>query len=854
METHVNSPQMIFTFPQRLLVPLFQRPYVWSEEHQWAPLWQDVERVADKVLAADHSARHFLGAVVVQQEMNSVGTLMVRTIIDGQQRLTTLQLLFDAIHEEIHALGLETVAHRLTELVENSEHHRREPEDRFKVWPTNKDRDAFAEVMATPQPDHTTLAHKASRIVKAHEYFARQARAWLTADAEDLANRANALVDAVATRLQVVVIDLKADEDAQEIFETLNARGTPLTAADLIKNLVFQRLGAAPEASEKAYQRYWEQFETEFWEREVSSGRVLWSRSSLFLTQWLTSQTQQDILAREVFTSFKRYLDDAEQGVEDILVHVKACADVYQDLTERSELRHEPLNPLEMFMYRIGELQSEIVKPFVIWLTDPTLPAVPTAQRDRAIAALESWLIRRTLVREKSHGQNRFLIDLLEQIAQQPRDLVGERLEALLAEQTADTAYWPDDEAVRRSLTDLQAYRRISRGRLRMILEAIEDHLRHVSGGKGEQPVVRAECTIEHIMPQQWGQHWPLPEDITALERDDLIHTLGNLTLVNGRLNASMSNAPWTGPEGKRHELFQYSSIKLTADAIARADESGGQWSEELIEARTEDLITAILAVWPVPPGHTNEGRHTGGGTEVTVLDLLHAGLLESGSVLVSARSDAAGIQATVLADGRIEYDGRVFETPSGAGRAAIRRSINGWAFWRVGSTTGPRLLELRAELEDSGGKVVNLGPFSPEQIEGWIDHPDANLEALVLAVTDALPKLDTVFPAQRGKGDFLISRYWAFDHHQPNICIGVPKSPPLGIRASPVWARYNPTTSGFDALRDRMTTACEDLVADPSTGQLWIPVAVPAGSANDSLVQDIVDQVLNLDAIARGA
>lgn len=854
MDTHVNSPQMIFTFPQRLLVPLFQRPYVWSEEHQWAPLWQDVERVADKVLAADHSARHFLGAVVVQQEMNSVGTLMVRTIIDGQQRLTTLQLLFDAVHEEIHALGLETVAHRLTELVENSEHHRRDPEDRFKVWPTNKDRDAFAEVMATPQPDHATLTHKTSRIVKAHEYFARQARAWLTADAENLANRANALVDAVATRLQVVVIDLKADEDAQEIFETLNARGTPLTAADLIKNLVFQRLGAGPEASEKAYQRYWEQFETEFWEREVSSGRVLWSRSSLFLTQWLTSRTQLDIPAREVFAAFKRYLDDSADSVEEILRQIKACADVYEDLTQRSARTHGPLGFLEMFVYRSGEMQSEVVKPLLIWLTDPSLPSIPETELARAIGALESWLVRRTLSRETTKGYNRFIVDVLSLLAREPRTQVGQRLEEILREQTSDTSYWPDDDTVRATLEDMPIYRRLSRGRLRMVLEAIEDHKRGYPSthAKAEEPVVRTTCTIEHVMPQRWGQYWPLPEGVTASERDALVHTLGNLTLVSKSLNPSMSNGPWLGEEGKRAGLEEYSTIKLNSILIKFADESADGWDEDLIQNRTMSLIEAITEIWPVPQGHRNDGRLSDGGAEITLARLVQAGLVPAGSRLVSARDDAAGVEATVLADGKIEYDGRVFETPSGAGRAALRRSVNGWAFWRLTEPTGPRLLELRSSLENGSPQTVNHGPYTAERIAHWIDEPDQDLERLVLGVTDALPKLDTVFPAQRGKGDFIVSRYWAFDHHQPNICIGVPKAPPLGVRSSPIWARYNPNTTGFRGVRDNLSTHDVDLLEDPATGQLWVPLVVRSDLDGAALIGDLVDQILEIDAVAR--
>lgn len=80
--------------PQRLVVPLFQRPYVWNMENQWEPLWNDLIRVAERVLVepTKNHQPHFLGAVVLQQVQNTVGTMQERTIIDGQQRLTTLQL------------------------------------------------------------------------------------------------------------------------------------------------------------------------------------------------------------------------------------------------------------------------------------------------------------------------------------------------------------------------------------------------------------------------------------------------------------------------------------------------------------------------------------------------------------------------------------------------------------------------------------------------------------------------------------------------------------------------------------------------------------------------------------------
>ena len=108
--------------------------------------------------------------------------------------------------------------------------------------------------------------------------------------------------------LQLVVIDLQAQENSQEIFETLNARGTPLTAADLVKNFVFQRLEAEGVDTRRAYAEDWP-FESKFWETEVSVGRYNISRSSLFLNQWLGSRTGEEVSPKSTFTRFKHYAD-----------------------------------------------------------------------------------------------------------------------------------------------------------------------------------------------------------------------------------------------------------------------------------------------------------------------------------------------------------------------------------------------------------------------------------------------------------------------------------------------------------------------------------------------------------------
>lgn len=178
---------------------------------------------------------------MLQQVQNPIGLMQTRTIIDGQQRLTTLQLLLDALHAELLSVEALAPAARLEPLVTNAEPFCSKPEDRFKVWPTNRDREAFNAVMGSAPPvDHDATGYRGERMVEAHRFFSEQAREWLTLDGRSGAQARAVAIETVARDLlQMVLIDLGADENAQEIFETLNDRGAKLTAADLIKTSFF---------------------------------------------------------------------------------------------------------------------------------------------------------------------------------------------------------------------------------------------------------------------------------------------------------------------------------------------------------------------------------------------------------------------------------------------------------------------------------------------------------------------------------------------------------------------------------------------------------------------------------------
>ena len=712
MDTQVKSPHAIFNMPQRLLVPLFQRPYVWSLESQWEPLWRDVERVADRLLSPSAMSQqpHFLGAVVLQQMLNPVGAFQVRTIIDGQQRLTTLQVMLDAFHAEMLAVGATRPAARLLKLVENEEEYCETPEDQFKVWPTNRDRPAFQEVMAASTPvDYKSLEFKDERLPQAHRYFAQQASEWLNAEGPDaVSERADALEKTVRELLQLVVIDLDSDENAQEIFETLNSRGAQLSAADLIKNFVFQKLLEEGANTERAYEMYWKHFETAFWEEEDSVGRLRYPRASMFLNSFLVSRLGDPVAAQEVFAQFKNYANHVcGLSMAELLEQIHRSSLIYEDFLKSATNSDSDISRLGLFSYRMKALDIDVVRAVVLVLLDPEETPLNDQQLTKSLEVVESFLVRRMLVRATTKNHNRVLALAIEELRNGSRKQAGDFLEQFFANQTAESSYWPDDEEVQRELATLPIYRRLRRPRVRFVLEALEDQRRGFSAygptPMAEQRCPRGNLTIEHVMPRSWEANWPLQTGETEYSRKQLVETLGNLTLLTGKLNSANSNKPWLGEKSKREALKEHSRLRLSEDII----ETGVQdWNESDIKSRTALLASNILEIWPVPQGHrvnvTPLANQNSASTYVHVSTLISAEFITGGDRLIPVRNYLSGRYATVLSDGRIELDtGEQHLYPSVAAMALSGTQAEpGWHFW-IHEKSGKSLKDLRSEYRD---------------------------------------------------------------------------------------------------------------------------------------------------------
>ena len=285
----------------------------------------------------------------------------------------------------------------------------------------------------------------------------------------------------------------------------------------------------------------------------------------------------------------------------------------------------------------------------------------------------------------------------------------GDRIEAWLAQQRTATRYWPDDEQVRSALLDFPAYRRLGRGRLRMVLEAVEDDLRGWTGGKtgySADRVRRASHAIEHVMPRKWTSHWRKTAGfVDDAERENLVHTLGNLTLLTKKMNSTVSNGPWNT---KRAHLRKHEPLLLTRDLL---DQAGDAWTADTIRARTRKIVEAILTVWPVPAGHQSGFASAAPKIrlkkKVPLADLIAAGLLEPGMPLIPRVKRFQGRVATLLSDGDIEIDGQRYGSPAEAAAAISGRRPNGMWFFLVSQTPKRSLANVKREyLEQLAGEA----------------------------------------------------------------------------------------------------------------------------------------------------
>lgn len=529
MQVGTLAVQHLFEKDVLYEVPLYQRPYVWNEEEQWLPLWEDLRRVTDLILSGQNPRAHFLGATVQDRVTVPPGHIETRLVIDGQQRLTTLQVLLKAFRDVVRSAGDQRYPAAIEKLVRNNHPLSSQPHEAFKVWPTNADRTDLRNVMEAEGRAHLAKQYGARAdpaaigrtIVDAYLYFHGALGEWLNeAGEEGREPRIAALYGAVRDNVRLVVIDLDEKDDAQLIFETLNARGTPLLSADLVKNALLNEIERGGGKTELAYQKYWQGFDYDsgFWRAATGRGHAQRARIEIFLQHALTILSKEEVAAGHLYAAYRDFAAGSEAGSAiERMAAFKRFGEIYKDLLSGYE---QPR--IKLFLERLSIMGFETAYPFLIKLFDK-LEADEEQLLD-VLTDLESFLVRRMVCRLSTRGYNRFFVDLLGALDGGTADIAG-RVRSQLLAGTAEVDRWPTDAEFRASWMNNPLYENLTRPRLRLLLEALECGLRN---DLSETQAVPRNLTVEHIMPQAWEAHWPLPDgpdrQEAATRRNRLIH------------------------------------------------------------------------------------------------------------------------------------------------------------------------------------------------------------------------------------------------------------------------------------------------------------------------------------------
>ena len=605
---------------------MFQRLYVWEENPQWATLWEDVAEKADLQLTGTKSNPHYLGALIIEGvRPNSPREVKRFLVIDGQQRMTTLQLLLCAFRDLARKNEWRTLDRAMTRYLENSDADVMEkPEEEvYKLWPTTLNRDVFRAIISAGSSVEVEkkfplirLPRKRkpeprSNLVEGYLYFARTVQAWVTQTAAKTGKPpedcAFALLQALQQDFCVVEIALSDGDDSQEIFYSLNSQGRPLSQSDLLRSLIFMRAEKENQDRDQIFKDYWSKFETPFWSTEIKRAGRTYSRLDLGLRYFLMAKTGEMVDARRVNEEYRRWIGGSPKRYDSVR---EELADLARHGAAYERYEGAPAGSLPSTDLRrvIIDLDVSTVTPLVLYLELEA--GLDTAQVGDCLHLVESFIARRAFMKEENKEYNKLFVEVIGSLKGVMPAGVKSALSQKLLSGGGSTRRWPTDAELVEYVISKAAFEPQRSTVLRLILERLELALR---GKKTEGNDIPAGLQIEHVLPQTWDANWPLngitiPANLAKypfLAKDEQknlaepirqriaqLQSLGNLTLLNKYLNPAASNGSF---DAKRIE-YQHSVLRLN-----RYFDGLNTWDEGAIAERGRKLGEMLCKIWPRP-------------------------------------------------------------------------------------------------------------------------------------------------------------------------------------------------------------------------------------------------------------
>lgn len=566
-----------FTGSSQYHIPYFQRSYVWNYDN-WSQLWENLKEEL-KAYKEEKDSEHFIGTIIVKQKRSERLGALEYELIDGQQRLTSTCLLLRAIKDLSVDKELKNYIHSLLSFKDS---HGKE---NIRLVHSKVDREYFQNILLSDSNEELINEFRAKKSLDSFNNIQGAYLFFSNILAKELEEpELRDLLDVILNKLPVIHMALSKNDDVQQIFDTINSLGVKLTTAELLKNYLF----AFSEVKD-LYKEYWEDiFEADedtvnFWNRERTAGRNRRSTVELFLYSYLVIKTTSSIRIDSLFKEFKSYIkklnkDEKVEFVKDLSEYAKIYIQFPdgENISQISFIEDE-----KRFMHILRELDISTVFPLVIFIYKEVSDI---NERKSIIKFLESYLVRRTICRLTTKNYNNLFISIIRDL--KGRDLISlQTLKDKVLSYTDDSSKFPKDETLKHAISHKYLINKFSRE----ILYCIS--LYHLSHKYQDNSKLSFDgFSVEHIMPKKWRNNWSPPTGNTEQERDYKLLTLGNLTLIQGKLNSSLRDNAWIN---KKISLQEYSTLKITTDYL-----NISEWNETVIEERAMNLFNDIKTIW----------------------------------------------------------------------------------------------------------------------------------------------------------------------------------------------------------------------------------------------------------------
>ena len=573
MNAHKALITNIFNNSTLVEVPFFQRSYVWKED-LWARLLEDMEFVVKT------KKPHFLGSIILKEgrkPKQGENFADCRTIVDGQQRLTTFLIFMKVLCLKLKQTALFDCQFRIMGQMIALRHGRNDIRAFEKIMSLDK-----AEKIDNPEPT--------SRIIGAFNYFVEHI------------DESKLDIMTIFVNTQFVRIDLDADEDEQQIFDTINSLGVNLTTSELLKNYFFNR-ETVGEYDKKWADVFEQDADTKiYWDKEIETGRIKRAVIDIFFDSYFQLFIQDkkynisnedklmysrvDRLAQSYQHFINTYCDGNKNIVLDQMKDYAECfrSNLKPDQCEMSIPKEESIERINVVIFG---LKNTTMIPYILYIAKNVQDKT---ELDKMYGILESYIMRRVVVHASTQNYNNLFTSLILN-----KVLDSQTLISRLKGNGDATTYCPDDSELKIGFESSKLVNLQSKG----IIYLIESKIR--PDNSSTALLGFNNYSLEHLMPKKWRNNWgSCASEDEEKKRDSILLTLGNLAIIPQALNASIRDAAWNvkkiGKGQNKPGLLLCASGLCTLHNVLQKN----IWDESEIENRADWLLTQAKNIWKI--------------------------------------------------------------------------------------------------------------------------------------------------------------------------------------------------------------------------------------------------------------